>query len=63
MIDRPREKKGPTPQLTIRVPDDVRAELERIAAEKDRSLAYILLEAAKLYIEHNRLGLKGTRHK
>ena len=54
MIDRPKEKTGPTPQLTIRIPDDVRAKLEWIAAEHDRSLAYVLLQAARLYIEHNK---------
>ena len=42
-----------TPQLTIRMPSDIRAELARIALERDRSLAYVIIAACREYVARN----------
>jgi predicted transcriptional regulator len=42
-----------TPQLTVRMPPEIRTELERIAKETDRSLAYIIIQACREYVEAN----------
>lgn len=43
-----------TPQLTVRMPEDIRLELERIAKERDRSLAYLIIQASREFVERER---------
>jgi predicted transcriptional regulator len=50
-----------TRQLTIRLDDDLRAELEAIAEQQDRSLAYIVIKAAKAYVAANPAKQKGRK--
>lgn len=40
-----------TVQIALRVPSEVRDELERIAERDDRNLSYIVRQAIRLYIE------------
>ena len=48
----PRNKGEPSDRFTFYFPLDERASLERIAEREDRSLGYILREAAKAYAKN-----------
>jgi predicted transcriptional regulator len=49
------------PPVGVRLDEDVRTEVEKLAAEERRSLSFVLNEAARFYLEH-RGKLKAPKH-
>jgi predicted transcriptional regulator len=47
------EKKavGPTPTVTIRMPENIRSQLQDIAEADDRSLSWLILKILKDYLD------------
>ena len=47
-----------TQQYTFRIPLDLKAEMEKIAAEEDRSLSRQIISVLRKYVEGRGKGLK-----
>jgi hypothetical protein len=45
---------GPTPTVTIRMPEEIRCQLEDIAKTDDRSLSWLILKILRDYLEARR---------